>query len=511
MDRAALPACIAGIGHTELAPRLDRSAWELQAEAVRAAVADAGLEPRDVDGLLAEAGYSQPVVDGITPHFLRLGSMLGLDPRYTGTEVLGGASPVAMVQRAAMAVAAGLCEVCVCVFGDAPSRAPGTWSYGRGEDAAFGFFGAVGLHALAAQRHMALYETSPEQLGAVAVTFRRHAQLTPHAQAKAPLRLEDYLAAPYVAEPLRTADCCLISDGAGAVVVTSRLRARDLRHPPVLVAGFGQAHDLAGFANADYLAGLAAARSARTAFAQIYDCFTIAVLLQLEACGFCPRGEGGPFAASGALALGGTLPTNTAGGLLSEGFGGGMFHIIEAVRQLRGHCGERQVSGAEIALVTGYGLGMNAHATLVLGRESMPQSERPLPRPDELSRPFWQGCARSELLFQQCARCAHRWLPASVVCPRCWSADVQWQPARGLGTVFSFAVYHRAYHPAFRSALPYTVAVIELEEGPRLVCNVVGIAPERVAIGMRVRVEFAPTGDADIPALPVFRPLREGS
>jgi acetyl-CoA acetyltransferase len=308
MSSAASTACIAGVGHTPLAARLGRSAWALQAEAVRTAVADAGLAPRDVDGFITEAGYSQGVIDGITPHFLRLGAMLGLDPRYTHSEVLGGASAVAMVQRAAMAVAAGLCNVCVCVFGDAPSQAKGTWGYGRGEDAAFGLFGAAGLHALAARRHMALYGTRPEQLGQIAVTCRRHAQLTPHAQEQRPLTSDDYLASAYVVEPLRRLDCCLVSDGAGAVVVTSRERARDCAPAAVRVAGFGQAHHLTGIANADYLTGLPARRAGEAAFAmagltpaevdvaELYDCFTIVVLMQLEdyTMGSVPRGRGAP-------------------------------------------------------------------------------------------------------------------------------------------------------------------------------------------------------------------------
>ena len=378
---ASATACIVGVGHTALAARLGRSAWALEAEAVRAAVADAGLGPRDVDGLLTEPGYSQGVIEGVTPHFLRLGAMLGLDPRYTGSEVLGGASAVAMVQRAATAVAAGLCEVCVCVFGDAPSLAPGVWNYSRGDGAAFGFFGAPGLHALAARRHMALYGTRPEQLGEVAVTFRRHASLTPHAQERAPFTLDEYLASRYIVEPLRLLDCCLVSDGAGAVVVSSTARTRDLRPPAVRIAGFGQAHCLTGLANAEHLTTLPASRAGAAAFAmagltphdvdlaELYDCFTIVVLMQLEDYGFCPKGEGGRFVEGGTLGLGGALPTNTAGGLLSEGFGGGMFHIIEAVRQLRGECGERQVADAKVALVSGHGLGMNTHGTLILRRE----------------------------------------------------------------------------------------------------------------------------------------------
>lgn len=372
------PACISGVGNTPLGKSLGCSAWVLQARAVKAAVADAGLEIEQVDGFITEAGYSQGVIEGIVPHFLRLGGMLGLDPAYTYSEVLGGASCVAMVERAAMAIEAGLCRACVCVFGDAPSRAAGTWDYGRGEQSAFGLFGAVGLHALAARRHMAVFGTREEDLGEIAVTFREHASRNPAAQERRPLKIGDYLASRFVVEPLRVLDCCLVSDGAGAVVVSSFDLARDGAHPPIEIAGFGQAHCLGGLRDDHYLEKLPASRAAATAFAmagvgpaeidvaQFYDCFTIAVLMQLEGYGFCAPGEAGRFVAEGNLRLSGSLPSNTAGGLLSEGFGGGMFHIIEAVRQLRGECGERQVRGAEHALVTGHGLGMNTHSALVL-------------------------------------------------------------------------------------------------------------------------------------------------
>jgi len=134
------------------------------------------------------------------------------------------------------------------------------------------------------------------------------------------------------------------------------------------------------------------------------------------------------------------------------------------------------------------------------------EQARPLPHPDEVTRPFWDACARRVLCFQQCDACAHRWLPASVVCPRCWSDATTWVEASGRGTVFSFAVYHRAYHPAFKALLPYVVALIELAEGPRLISNVVGVAPERINVGMAVRLSFDDSGEM---ALPVFHPAAE--
>jgi acetyl-CoA acetyltransferase len=373
-------AVIAGVGHSAFGKFPDRTAWDLEAEAAARAVEDTGLRPADVDGLLTDPGPVQGVLDGITPHFLRLGAQLGLDPDYTGSEILGGAGSVASVERAALAVEAGLCTACLCVYGDSALSSASAYAYGRGDEAAFGFFGAVGLHALAAQRHMHRHGTRPEHLGEVAVAARAHAARTPHAQKRRPITLDAYLASDPLVEPLRRLDCCLVSDGAAAVLVTTEERAADLRRPGVPILGHAQAHSLSTYASADHFESLPAARCGPRAFAQagvtpddvdvvlLYDCFTIVVLLQLEDYGFCKPGESGPFVGGGRIGPGGSLPLNPSGGLLAEGYGGGMLHVIEAVRQLRGEAGARQVADAQVALVSGHGLGMNTHATLVLGR-----------------------------------------------------------------------------------------------------------------------------------------------
>ncbi len=372
-------AVIAGVGHTAFGRLEGRSAWHLETEAAAAAVADAGLSPSDVDGLLTDPGPAQGILDGITPHFLRLGAQLGLDPDYAGSEILGGAGSVAIVERAALAVEAGLCDVCLCVYGDSPLSSAGSYKYRRGDEAAFGFFGAVGLHALAAQRHMHQYGTCPEHLGEVVVAARAHAARTPHAQKRVAISMDEYLASEALVEPLRKLDCCLVSDGAAAVLVTTEERASDLRTPTVRILGHAQAHSLSTYGSPEHFDALPAARCGPKALASaglapadldlalLYDCFTIVVLLQLEDYGFCKKGESGPFVEGGRIGPGGTLPVNPSGGLLAEGYGGGMLHVIEAVRQLRGQAGERQVAGASTALVSGHGLGMNTHATLVLG------------------------------------------------------------------------------------------------------------------------------------------------
>ena len=373
-------AVIAGVGQTAFGKFPDRSPFDLEAEAAALAAEDAGLPRAEIDGLLTDPGFGQGVMEGITPHFLRLGALLGIDPAYTGTEILGGAGSVAIIGRAALAVEAGLCSACLCVYGDNALSTAGAYAYGRGDDAAFGLFGAVGLHALAAQRHMHLYGTRPEHLGEIAVAARACGAQTPHAQKRRPIAMDEYLASDFVVEPLRRLDCCLVSDGAAAVLVTTEELAANLRRPAVRILSQAQAHSLRTFDSPDYFDKLPAARCGPEAFgragvtpddidvALLYDCFTIVVLLQLEDYGFCKKGEGGPFVEGGRIAPGGKLPVNPSGGLLAEGYGGGMLHVIEAVRQLRGETGDRQVSGAGTALVSGHGLGMNTHATLILGR-----------------------------------------------------------------------------------------------------------------------------------------------
>ncbi|ODS98511.1 MAG: hypothetical protein ABS56_04820 [Lautropia sp. SCN 69-89] len=373
-------AVIAGIGHTAFGRLEGRSALDLEAQAARLAVVDAGFAPQNVDGLITDPGAAQGVLQGIEPHYLRLGRALGLDPDFAGTEILGGASSAGSIQRAAMAIEAGLCSVCLCVYGDTALSTAGSYAYGRGDEAAFGFFGAAGLHALAAQRHMALHRTRPEALAEVAIAARAHAARTSHAQLKSPLDMAGYFASRMLVEPLRRADCCLVSDGAAAVVVCAGERAKDARHRTVRILGMGQAHSLGTYSNSTHFDTLPAARCGPRALeraglsaadvdvAMLYDCFTIVVLMQLEAYGFCAPGEAGDFVAGGRIAPGGALPVNPSGGLLAEGYGGGMLHVIEAVRQLRGDAGERQVKDAEVALVTGHGLGMNSHTTLILGR-----------------------------------------------------------------------------------------------------------------------------------------------
>lgn len=372
---------IVGVGHTAIGKLPGRSAWSLEVEAVRLAIEDAGLHKDDVDGLFTEAQLSEPIL----MHCTLLGRHLGLAPDVAMSQSQGGATAISLVQTAAMAISAGMCSVAVCVLGDnAKTGMPNIYGLammGRGADfPAFGHLGGAGIEALACRRHMHEYGTTHDQLGSVAVTFREHARLTPHAQMRAPLSLDEYHNSRWIVEPFHLFDCCILSDFGAAVVLASAERARDLRQRGVLVSGMGQAHNLAGLGPLDrtHYTTYAGARSSKAAYAmagvtpldidvaELYDGFSYVPLVTLEDYGFCEKGEGGPFCAEGNIALGAKIPTNTSGGLLSEGYMLGIGHVIEATRQLRGACGRRQVKGAEVAVVSGHGGFQATHSTLVL-------------------------------------------------------------------------------------------------------------------------------------------------
>ena len=261
-----------------------------------------------------------------------------------------------------MAIDAGLITTAVCCYGDNPlSGNPGTYGRPVGTDAAYGMIGAPGGYAMIAQRHMTEFGTTSEQLGAVAVSTRGWASKNPNAHKRDPLTLEDHQASRYVTWPLHLLDCCLVSDGGAAVVVTSADRARHLRKPPVYVMGIGQHHIAWDLPHRPTLTTSGAKISGEKAFrmagigpgdidvCEIYDCFTIVPIITLEDYGFCAKGEGGAFVADGRTGPDGSLPMNTGGGLLSESGMAGMQLLVEGVRQLRGECGDRQVKGAETA------------------------------------------------------------------------------------------------------------------------------------------------------------------
>lgn len=380
---------IAGLGVTQVGKRPGVSARRLQAEAVRQAIEDAGLRRQDIDGYIYQASPSGLFRDDAVPRHL------GLPTKFLWQLENGGSSCGAMVAAAVGAIEAGLANHVVCAYGDNSYTATvsgqaspfGTGVGGASLLAVYGLLGAVGPHALEATRHMAVYGTTSEQLGAIAVAQRQRACLNPEATFYGrPITLEDYQYSPMVAEPLRRLDCCLISDGGVALIVTTAERARDLKKPPVYIMGLGQGHQVEGIVSAkEQFTRLGVASARESAFgmagiglrdidvAQLYDCFTITVLLQLEDYGFCDKGEGGAFVDEGHLGPQGKVPINTGGGMLSGWYCEGFTAMSEAVRQLRGECGERQVKDAETCLVTGHGItdpmaGGYSHSTVILRR-----------------------------------------------------------------------------------------------------------------------------------------------
>lgn len=371
-------AAIGGVAESRLGIVPDANVLELQAEAAAEALAEAGIEKSEVDGLLCSGRW------GRTPQ-LEVAEYLGVRPSYSDGTSVGGASFLFHLGHAAAAIKAGLCEVALIVYGST-QRSGKERSLSPTQNLALqyeGFAGLpnpVGAYALAASRHMALHGTTREQLAEVAVAARRWAQLNPKAFKRDPLSIADVIAAPPVAEPLHRLDCCLVTDGGGAVVVVSPERARSLPKRPVWLLGHGESHSHMLISQMPDLAMSPAREAGQRAFAmaglshrdidvlQIYDSFTITVLLTLEALGFCRPGEAGAYVSGGRIAPGGEVALNTSGGGLSYCHPGmfGIFLIIEAVRQLRGECGARQAARHGTALISGTGGVLSSNATCIL-------------------------------------------------------------------------------------------------------------------------------------------------
>jgi acetyl-CoA acetyltransferase len=362
-----------------------KNALQMHAEAALNALASANLSLSDVDG------YWTCGVDFMPA--LIAAEYLGLKPTVTGSNSIGGSSFVAHVHEAVNAIRAGQCSVALITHGETrrSNRKRGVsprpahddpwlpdWQWER----VYGVAAPPAAYALAASRHMHQYGTTGEQLAAIAVATRRWASLNPRAYKRDPLSVEDVMGSPYLVYPFHAADCCLVTDAGGAVVLTSADRAGDLGVPVVDVLGSAVAQSHHQISQMPDLTVTPAARSGQAAFAQagvspadidvaeLYDSFTYTVLVTLEDLGFCEKGEGGAFVEDLRTGPGGAFPMNTSGGGLSYTHPGmfGMFLLIEAVRQLRQECGDRQVADAELALVNGMGGYLSSAATLVLGR-----------------------------------------------------------------------------------------------------------------------------------------------
>jgi len=368
---------VAGIGHTTFGAHEGRSTVSMHAEAIRGALADAGVEKEAVDALFVkfptsafEFMYGQKVAEAV-----------GLQPRIGGVWDQGGAANIGMISFAALAIEAGQCEIAVVTFADNPKTGSrGAIQKSIGADDVFGWFGAAAGYAMIARRHMAEWGTTADQLGAVAVNARANGAANPRAQLRKPLTIEGYRAGRSVVAPLRRDDCCLVSDGGAAVVLMSAARARALGvAAPVPILGFGQGQTSWNVELRPDLTSTCAAASAQSAFAmaglgpkdidvaQFYDCFTIVPIMTLEDYGFAPRGQGGAYMESEGSGLDRSLPMNTSGGLLSETGMPGMQLVIEAVRQMRGTA-ELQAKNARSAIVSNQGGIMHTHSTLILGQ-----------------------------------------------------------------------------------------------------------------------------------------------
>jgi acetyl-CoA acetyltransferase len=353
---------------------------DLMAQGTVRALEDAGLELSEVDGIFAAATQSR-----LAP--MALAEYLGIKPRYFDGTIIGGSSFMTHVAHAQAAIEHGLCEVAVIAYGSTQrsvSRAaasPREYNY---YESPFRPILPISAYAMAAARHMHQYGTTREQLAEVAVAARKWALMNPKAWEKEPLTIEEVLNARMVSYPFTVRDCCLVVDGGGAVVLTSAARAKSLKKKPVYVLGVGEAISHLTISNMPDLTVSAAAESGPRAFGManlkpsdvdmlsLYDAFTITPILFLEDLGFCPKGEGGRFVSGGAIAPGGKLPVNTSGGGLSYCHPGmyGLLVMIEAIRQVRGECGERQVPGCEIALAHGNGGVLSSQCTVIFGSAS---------------------------------------------------------------------------------------------------------------------------------------------
>jgi len=360
------------------------------------------LETAMIEQALEDAGLSITDVDGIchVNSSVAMAEYLGIHPRYTESTSTGGSSYEIHVEHAAAAINAGLADVIVSVYASTPRsdrKRGGRGGPGRGRppmmmmgpnpaaewEMPYGIRMPMGPYALAATRHMAEFGTTSEQLAQIAVSTRDWATMNPKARFQEPMTIDDVLASPMQTTPLHLLDCCLVTDGAGAFVMTSAERAKDLRKPPVYVLGAGTCHDHQMISQMPNLTTTAGAISGPNAFAMAgikpsdvsllmgYDSFTITALLHLEDLGFCAKGEGGPFVEDAKIGPGGSLPMNTNGGGLSYTHPGmyGMFLIAESVRQLRGECGKRQVQGADVAVAHGSGGVLSCMSTIVFGTE----------------------------------------------------------------------------------------------------------------------------------------------
>lgn len=367
---------IAGAAEADIPKGHGLSPLGLAAQAASRAIDDAGVSKDAIDGLFVASSYHAFPA-------LSASEYLGLQPRYMDSTNLGGCSFVTHLGHAAAAIEAGLCEVALVLYGST-QRSDGGRLVSLSEklvyEEPYGLIHPVGTFGLIAQRHMAEFGTTSEQLAAIAVSAREWGIRNPRSRFTESLTVSDVIESPMIASPLHKYDCCLVTDGGAAVIVTSAERARSLRQRPVYIRGIAEEANHRNVLGMPDLTHTRAAVSARRALqmadvqldeistAHVYDAFTISLLILLEDLGFCAKGEGGPFAADGNIAPGGSLALNPSGGGLAYLHPGmlGLYLILDAVEQLRGAAAERQVADASVSLIHGMGMTLAAHATAVL-------------------------------------------------------------------------------------------------------------------------------------------------
>ncbi len=346
---------VVGVGNTKYGNFPETDDYGLGADAFRAAVADCGIDKNEIDGLLVCR----------IPYYARMGEILGISPRWTIPLPPHGRMSSMGIIEAVAALNAGLCKYVALIYANigrsrrvnyGGDESPNVWD-------PWGYTSPGAAHALMFQRHMALYGTTTRQLAEVSVAFRKHACLNPDAVMKQPISIDDHENARPIVLPLRLLDYCLINDGAVCMILTTKERAKDLKQPPVMISGLGarEAYKTASLSNfqrdfwydelqeiAADTYGMAGVGPSDVDAFMCYDNFAPTVLFSLEGLGFCPRGESGRYVEGGTLQVGGALPTNTDGGHLSNSYMQGWALNVEAVRQIRGECGARQVPDCEV-------------------------------------------------------------------------------------------------------------------------------------------------------------------
>ncbi|SER81845.1 thiolase family protein [Psychrobacillus sp. OK032] len=378
MENLSEKYCIIGVGQTKYGKHPGRTTIDMNVEAIKNAIEDCGIDKSSIDAVLCK----YPTSTFSSFYSLQVAQAIGIVPKVSGVIDMGGASNINLIQYAITSMELGQCETAVISFADNPlTGSRNAYTKPWGDSGVHGWFGTPPAYGMIAQRHMDLYGTKSEQLGAIAVAAHKHAALNPNAQSRKEITIEDHQNSKFIARPLHLYDCCLVSDGGAAVIVTSVENAKKLGvSNPVTILGLGQSHPswdielrkeitVSGAKESGRMAfEMAGLRPQDMDFAQIYDCFSIVNLITLEDYGFCEKGEGGSFVENGRIELGGALPVNTSGGLLSETGMPGMQLIIEGVRQIRGECSDRQVPDAKLGIISNQGGIMSTHATMILGR-----------------------------------------------------------------------------------------------------------------------------------------------